>query len=188
MCALIELIKMKKLLLLRSLGLLVGIGIVSVSLLMARTVNSNGDESSSHKQLHLGDTVLPDHTLYPFLMAVDRSRLLAASRVDRLPLLVSYGQRRLDLACRLVEEDKPELATTTLLKAHHYLLQAADEVITTHQPAQAQTVLSQLSELHETCIEFKTDVDLIDKSAFEEIMSQNLSAQGRLEQLLITEH
>jgi len=180
--------KMKKLLLWRLTGLGVGVGIFATSLLMAHDVNSGSEESTSHKQLYFQSQVLPDNTIYPVLRAIDRVKLIATPRNERLVLLMTYGQHRLNVSRQLSKQNKPELTVTTLLKAHHYLMQAVDLSIETHQIYFSSELLSQLSSFLEVSSDINARLELADKSYFESIESQNISAQSRLEQILKTEH
>ena len=179
---------MKQKILWRLIGLVVGVGIVATSLLMARDVNSESEQSISHKQLHFGDQILPNNTIYPALMAVDRIKLISATKTERLVLMIKYSQRRLGSACQLVEESQPDLAVTTLLKSHHYLMQAVDLAIETRQIHQAPVLISELNYFLEICDDLKAKLQLADKSVFEAIAAQNTSAESRLQQLLLTEH
>ncbi|MBU0978417.1 MAG: hypothetical protein ABIJ03_03635 [Patescibacteria group bacterium] len=179
---------MRTVLIWRLIGLTVGVGIVATSLLMAQDVNSGSDQTTSHKQLYFNSRILPDHTFYPVLMAVDRVKLLAQPKIKKPALLAEYGRHRWEMAHQLWEKNQPELALSTLLKSHHYLMQAVDQVIETNQVSQVSDLQFELESFADECSLLQRSIDLADKSAFEDMASQNTSARSRLEQLLKTEH
>ena len=76
------------------------------------------------RKFYVQKEILPDHSLYPLLMVVDRFRLEMADRERRIYLLVAYAKRRLFYATRLAEKEEITLALTTLTKSQKYLNQA----------------------------------------------------------------
>lgn len=82
------------------------------------------------KRLYLGK-VLPDHTLYPVLMALDRLQLETSSPTERIYLQLDYANRRLYYTQELLasnDTEKQAIALTTLTKAEKYLIQAVKEL------------------------------------------------------------
>lgn len=80
------------------------------------------------RKFYVNKEILPDHSLYPLLMAVDRLRLSMADRERRIYLLMAYANRRLFYATRLLEKEELTLALTTFTKSQKYLNQALIEV------------------------------------------------------------
>lgn len=85
-------------------------------------------ENLKNRKFYVNKEILPDHSLYPLLMAVDRLRLSMADRERRIYLLMAYANRRLFYATRLLEKEELTLALTTLTKSQKYLNQALIEV------------------------------------------------------------
>ncbi len=81
-----------------------------------------------NRKFYVQKEILPDHSLYPLLMAIDRFRLEMADRERRIYLSVAYAKRRLFYATRLIEKGEMALALTTLTKSQKYLNQALLEV------------------------------------------------------------
>ena len=81
-----------------------------------------------NRKFYVQKEILPDHSLYPLLMVIDRFRLEMADRERRIYLSVAYAKRRLFYATRLVEKGEMALALTTFTKSQRYLNQALLEV------------------------------------------------------------
>jgi len=97
------------------------------------------------RRFYVKKEILPDHSLYPLLMVVDRLRLSMADRERRLYLLTAYANRRLFYATRLIDKDEELLALSTLSKSQKYLNQALLEAKflreeKTHNPAYDQLI------------------------------------------------
>ena len=80
-------------------------------------------------KFYIAKEILPDHSLYPILMVVDRLRLELAGPERRVYLLSSYANRRLFYSKKLLEKNDQVLALTTLSKAIKYINQALEENI-----------------------------------------------------------
>lgn len=80
-------------------------------------------------KFYIAKEILPDHSLYPFLMIIDRLRLESADNDKRLELLVSNAERRLFYTKKLLQKNDRDLAFTTFSKAIKYLNQALEENI-----------------------------------------------------------
>ena len=80
------------------------------------------------RRFYVQREILPDHSLYPLLMAADKFRLSVADRDRRVYLLAAYANRRLFYAQQLLKKEELALAVTTLTKAEKYLLQALNEL------------------------------------------------------------
>ncbi len=106
------------------LALLGGFGIMAISLGAANPVWSS-EGGATQLRFYVDDEILPDHVLYPGLMAVDRLRLEAAEEPrDRMLLEIEFANRRLKYAQALVVKNNPGLALTTATKAEKYLIHA----------------------------------------------------------------
>lgn len=91
----------------------------------SKTLNSG---NFKNRKFYVNKEILPDHSLYPLLMAIDRLRLSMADRERRIYLLISYAKRRVFYATRLVEKQEMLLALSTFTKSQKYLNQALQEV------------------------------------------------------------
>lgn len=80
-------------------------------------------------KFYVAKEILPDHSLYPLLMVVDRLRLELADSEKRIDLLVSNANRRLFYSKKLLEKNSQDVAFTTLSKAIKYINQALEENI-----------------------------------------------------------
>lgn len=76
------------------------------------------------RKFYVKKEILPDHSLYPLLMLIDRFRMEMADRERRVYLSVAYAKRRLFYATRLVEKGEMSLALTTFTKSQKYLNEA----------------------------------------------------------------
>jgi len=96
------------------------------------------------RKFYVQKEILPDHSLYPLLMVVDRFRLAMADSERRIYLLVAYAKRRLFYATRLVEKGEMVLALSTLTKSQKYLNQALQEVTSLKEESVYDPVSEQL--------------------------------------------
>ena len=85
-------------------------------------------DNLKNRKFYVQKEILPDHSLYPLLMLIDRFRLKMADRERRVYLSVAYAKRRLFYATRLVEKGEMALALTTFTKSQKYLNEALLEV------------------------------------------------------------
>ncbi len=98
-----------------------GLGAIILLASLATPQKVSSDVYGAQRQLYLGEEVLPDHVLYPALMAMDRMYLDQAEGVEKLHVQIQYAFRRLDHAEKLVRDEQYGLANTTLTKAQKYL-------------------------------------------------------------------
>lgn len=103
-----------------------GVGIVLVSLISASHVRSTG-EPMFNTELSFEDELLPDHILYPLLMARDRVALELATPEQKVEYRLEYAKRRTQYAFSLIRKEKYSLALTTATKAQKYVLAAYTE-------------------------------------------------------------
>ena len=83
--------------------------------------------SLKQRRFYVRKEILPDHSLYPLMMGVDRIRLGMADQERRVYLLTAYANRRLFYAKKLAEHGNTALSLTTFSKAEKYLNQALRE-------------------------------------------------------------
>lgn len=138
---------MRTRLLLSLLGLLFGGSILFISLFSATQVSSTGGQAASESKLYFSQEILPDHSLYKVLMAVDRIQLETAPTQEQVYMRLEYSDRRLEYAKALLEKDNKPLAGVTLLKSQNYLHQAV-------QGALAENTTSTLQERVLTALEY----------------------------------
>ncbi len=100
-----------------------GMGIVVLSLVSASHVRSTG-EPMFNTESGFEDEMLPDHVLYPLLMARDKVTLELATPEQRIEFRLEYAKRRMQYAFSLIRKNKYELALTTATKAQKYVLAA----------------------------------------------------------------
>jgi hypothetical protein len=101
---------------------------------------------NQNRVIYFDRTVMPDHLFYPFVVAVDRLELELSGAEEKIVLRMDYAQKRLEAAKVLFSENKGELAFTTLMKAHHYLLQANENVLALKDKSRYLTFLVKLNE------------------------------------------
>lgn len=122
------------------LGLGIAIFILAVSLVSSTpSVYSAGEQPKTNdKEFYLDGDILPDHVLYPLVMAADKFKLQTASPEQRLNLYITYANLRLDSTEELLNKNNQPLALTTLTKSQKYLIQAAQATLD-QQPAAPTT-------------------------------------------------
>lgn len=103
--------------------------ILFVSLNSASKSKLIGHTNLVSGKFYVAKEILPDHSLYPLLMAIDRLRLELSDSEKKVYLLVSYGNRRLFYSKKLLEKNNQALAIVTLSKAIKYTNQALMENI-----------------------------------------------------------
>lgn len=106
----------------------------SILIILISLQSANKNQIVSKNKLiagkfYVSKEILPDHSLYPLIMIIDRLRLELADAEKRIDLLVSNANRRLFYSRRLLEKDDPDLAFTTFSKAVKYINQALEENI-----------------------------------------------------------
>jgi hypothetical protein len=178
---------MERLRLLFSLVALVfGLGIVGISLSAVSPVLSSGGEfKESQRELYWNGAILPDHLAYPVVMLVDKVRLESASPSERVELQIEYSQRRLVYAEALLEDDKVELAHSTLTKSQKYLLQAANEAIANDVSVESREKLKHLlAERNTTLRELNMKFADSDRVAIDVLVAESESAIDHLQKSL----
>lgn len=109
--------------------LAMGLLIFSLSLLMA-FARSDDDRLNKSSVIYFDRPMLPDHLFYPLLMVGDQLELAFANQENKLFLQMDYAIRRLEAAHSLLALGKTHLAFITLGKAHQYLLQVNEQLLT----------------------------------------------------------
>lgn len=105
---------------------------MGASLSLATQVSSHETTRMSARELYWGEEILPDHVLYPAMMAIDRFQIEKAEPTERIYMEIVYAGRRLVYGQELLKKDKSDLAVTTLTKSQKYLLQAGKETLAHH--------------------------------------------------------
>ncbi len=109
--------------------------VISASIVLFISLQSANKEEVSREigmkagKFYVAKEILPDHSLYPLLMVVDRIRLELSDSERRTYLMVAYNNRRLFYSKRLLEKGNLGLAFITLSKANKYINQALEESI-----------------------------------------------------------
>jgi hypothetical protein len=130
------------------LGFLFGSSILVISLFSATQVSSTGGTAASESKLYFSQDILPDHSFYKVMMAIDRLQLETASSQEQIFMRVEYANRRLDYAKALLEKDKEDLAITTLLKSQQYLHQAVQDSLVADVPHSVKERISKAVTYH----------------------------------------
>ena len=170
------------------LSLTVGFGLVATSLAMAISAGNSGLAKASHRRFYLSTKLLPDHSFYPVLMAVERVKLTLANDNQKPRMLLDAATQRMQFAHSLADEGQAELAEQTLYKSHLYLMQAADMVLNQHQWPYVNQVAHQLSSFALVCDQLKSQIQPSDSSLFEKMQVENQAATDRLVLAQWTEH
>lgn len=117
------------------LAIVAASGILTMSLLSSAAAYTNPTKVRwNEKQIYLSDEILPDHVLYPVLMAADRVKLESASDLEKIYLKTAYANLRLEATQGLLEKEDQDLALTTLTKSQKYLLEAASDALADNVP------------------------------------------------------
>lgn len=109
---------------------LIGAAVVlTVSIFSASQVVSYGGVSASHRKIYFGETILPDHLLYPVVAGADRIILAAVPDSKKIDLCINYGKLRWRYAQQLAEKSEFDLAFVTLTKSQKYFNWVAHSVL-----------------------------------------------------------
>ncbi len=166
---------MKTRLTLSLLAFVFAVGILLTSLATATQVNSSGAKPTGTRELYFNREILPDHMLYPALMAADRIKLETASNTDRIFLEIQYSNSRLEMATQLFEQNKKEFAVSTLTKSLKYLEQAALEAQQHQSPASVKSVVVRAIEYNEKeTRKILSNVPEKDQSSINQLLDQNI--------------
>lgn len=115
---------MRARLLLSLFAFAIGSSILVISLFSATQVAGTTDGAASEGKLYFSQEILPDHSLYKVIMAVDRLQLETAPPQEQIYMRLEYAARRLDYSKTLLERNNESLALSTLLKSQQYLHEA----------------------------------------------------------------
>jgi hypothetical protein len=139
-------------LLLSLLAFAAGSSILIISLFSATQVFSTGSSTASESKLYFSQEILPDHSLYKAVMAMDRLQLETTPPEEQIFVRIEYAHRRLDYAKSLLEKQNEELAMTTLLKSQQYLHQAAQQTLQKDTPTSIKERVAKAIEYHTTVL------------------------------------
>lgn len=149
-------------------GLGIGVGVVLVSLFMSsRNLDRNLGQGRL-RRFYWSKEILPDHTLYPLVMGVDRLRLMQAPAAARPALTISSAQRRLESARALLAKDETLIALDTLVKGQKYLLEALELVAAGKGYGQLPQIETTFAAYQQTC----EQIQISSSSAEEQLLSQ----------------
>lgn len=166
---------MKTRLLLSSLAFVFAVGILLTSLATASQVNSSGDKPETGHELYFNKEILPDHMLYPILMAEDRLKLETATTNDRIFLEIQYSNSRLEMSKQLLKENKKDLAVSTLTKSLKYLEQAALESQQHNSPDSVKTLIVRAIEYNNKEIsKIQSELPDPNRSSIQQLMDRNI--------------
>lgn len=127
-----------------ALLLLFGVSVLYTSIYsLNRAITTRMEEPLSAQRWYVSGPVLPDHPLYPALMARDRLVMYSTSAEDQPQLKMQYARKRLDSAKHLVEKGEVALAVSTLSKSQHYVWSAAKQARAMEYRGQSPSLLAQ---------------------------------------------
>lgn len=145
--------------------------------LVAANKTSTGDTSRLLGQkVYMGRTILPDHLLYPAVMAGDRIKLQMSSHEEAILLRVEYADRRYRYAAELLHKNQEPLAFTTLTKSQKYLFVASNEVLVDPSQVDKQTIITVRDALDHSIYrleQFKTKLANEDASAIDQLILES---------------
>lgn len=162
--------------LLSCLGLFLAASILSISVfsIIASPVSGADGTSSSTRTLYFTDEILPDHVLYPAMMAVDRVQLTIANPAEKILLQVEYADRRLASGLELLEKKNQSLAVTTLTKAEKYLQQAALAAQQPDVPERTRHIIKESIHFHANSLrEVSPQLSDTDRSVIDKLLLEN---------------
>lgn len=114
---------------LSSVALVFALMILGISLLSASRVISYEGTQASCKKFYLGQEILPDHLLYPFVAVMDRAVLSFSPQEEKIVLKVNYGLVRYGYAQDLLKKGNKALALSTLTKSQKYFNLASHQAL-----------------------------------------------------------
>ena len=135
-----------------AVALLGGLLIMFISITAANPVKSAGD-NESEKKFYFGQTILPDHLMYPLLMIADRVKLETVTGEEEVYTRVAYSVRRFEAAKLLLQKDKEAMAYSTLTKSQKYLHHAGNLVNSQDLSLEARQYIELALTLHSQSLE-----------------------------------
>ena len=168
-------------------SLMAGFGLVAASLIV--TISDSSELSrASHNKLYFSGKLLPDHSFYPALAAVERARLMATPIADKPQILISLARLRMEAAQDLADKNEPQLAEKTFYKSHLYLIKATEMIKHQKQWPYVADLSSALNEFAELCPALKEQIQPGDATLFEQMKVENQMASQQVAELLFSEH
>ena len=171
-----------------SVGLITGFGLVTASLVMNVGASSPDVSPISHSKLYFSTKLLPDHTFYPALMAIERAKLAITPDQEKPEMLLELAELRLESARELAEKGELQLAEQTLYKSHLYLMQVG-ELVKNHNRWSYALALSQgLNNFASLCPTIKEQINPSDPALFDQMQVENRAVREQIANLLLSEH
>ncbi len=176
---------MKKFNIILSSGAIIfAIFILAVSLMAANQVISYEGVNVSQRKFYVGQTILPDHVLYPLVAVADRTLLLAVPPLQKVELQLAYGKIRLEYAQGLLEKGELDMAQAALTKSQKYHSMAAQQLceIEVNQELRQKTISSLESNL-EASAKIITQLEPHKHSLPNQLQQQNKALLQKLQEL-----
>lgn len=113
------------------IAIFLGSTILFLSLLVASPAyySQNQDlspESGRRWQFYISQEILPDHVFYPLKVAAERTKMFFLCPADKNYYRLILAQRRAMAATALDQRDRSDLAFLTANKAHSYLVEGVN--------------------------------------------------------------
>lgn len=132
-----------------SVAILFGVFIVVISLFAYSGNKSAQFEKKSVTTFYFSKTILPDHVLYPILMAFDKGLLFITTGESELFLRIRLAQDRMLRAQQLLDKGDEGLALSTLTKSQKYVLFAGQQFLSNKELYSVEAGRAILSALQE---------------------------------------
>ena len=118
------------------LSVFFGLFVFTTSLIMASQNDAAQSGKISKKTFYTG-RFLPDHILYPVLMAFDKSLLEISSGESEVEMRIRLAQDRMISAKLLLDKGNEMLALSTITKSQKYLILASHKFLELEDPSES---------------------------------------------------
>lgn len=157
------------------------VSLVGLSLFQTPVTDACGQfETACQRRFYLSNDILPDHALYPLMMVRDKVKLTLINPEEKPLLKLQYGQRRLESAQKLLENDKQELALSTVTKAQKYFIEAAELAKQSGDPELIAEVKHLLLVHKQDLAEIRPQFDKVDASVVDQLEAECLQISSEL--------
>lgn len=110
-----------------------GVFIVASSLVVSSEDEMTNTDKESERKFYVSKRILPDHILYPVLMAIDKGLLMVATGESEIFLRIRLAQDRMLSAQALLQKGEETLALSTLTKSQKYLIIATQQFLSSQE-------------------------------------------------------
>lgn len=155
--------------------------ILAASLVSSNRAMSGTKQRLSTLEFYWGTQLLPDHPFYLVLMARDRATLWLASSEREPQLRLQFAEKRFQTARTLAQQQKNDLAISTLSKSQIYVLDAARQLeVKGMTAAQREALRSVLDHSLYRLELFNQQYPELDTSMLQSLREETAGRLGRL--------